>query len=29
VALRVPAVLIGMGLVTGTLLVHFRREGWI
>jgi magnesium transporter len=24
-----PAVMTGMGLVTGILLVHFRREGWI
>jgi len=24
-----PAVMVGMGLVTGILLVHFRREGWI
>ena len=24
-----PAVVVGMGLVTGILLVHFRQEGWI
>jgi magnesium transporter len=24
-----PAVMVGMGLVTGILLVHFRQEGWI
>jgi magnesium transporter len=24
-----PAVVVGMGLVTAILLVHFRREGWI
>jgi magnesium transporter len=24
-----PAVMAGMGLVTGILLVHFRREGWM
>ncbi|MFA1610268.1 magnesium/cobalt transporter CorA [Halobellus rubicundus] len=24
-----PAVVVGMALVTGILLVHFRREGWI
>jgi Mg2+ and Co2+ transporter CorA len=24
-----PAVVVGMGLVTAILLVHFRREGWL
>jgi len=24
-----PAVVIGMGLVTAILMIHFRREGWI